>query len=139
MLPVLGVRERAADALREEHAVGEPCQRVVEGLVPELVLQLRELGQRLLQAVVLDQHSRVLGIGLEEPEVLGPEAVRVRPVADEKHSPDLGLDAKRRQHHLPQPELVEEVLERRLRRTRLRNEARGPSLGDGPDGAVLGR
>ena len=135
---VVGVGQRAADALGEEHAVGQTRQRIVERLVAELVLQLGELGQRLLQAVVLDQHARVLRVGLEEPEMLGSEAVGVRAIADQEHAADLGLDPKRGQHHLAQAELSEEMLERWLRRPPLRHEACGPGLRDRPDRAVLG-
>ena len=71
--------------------------------------------------------------------MLGPETVGVRAVADEQHTADLGLDPQRGEHHLAQPELSEEMLERRLRRPPFRYEARGPGLGDRPDRAVLGR
>ena len=77
----VAVVERAADPLREEHPVRQSRERVVVGLVPELVLQLRELRDGLLEPVVLDEHAGVARIGLEQAQVLGPEALRIRAVA----------------------------------------------------------
>ena len=61
--------ERLAHALGEQRAVGEPGQRIVVGLVLELVLQVAQLGDGLLEAVVLQRGARVGGQRLEQRAV----------------------------------------------------------------------
>ena len=51
--------ERGGDALREESPVRQARERVVVGLVVELLLQHCQLGDRLLQPVVLEQDRSV--------------------------------------------------------------------------------
>ena len=58
--------ERLAHPLAEQRAVGEPGERVVVGLVLELVLQIAQLGDGLLEAVVLQRGARVGGQRLEQ-------------------------------------------------------------------------
>ena len=77
----VAVVERAADPLREEHPVRKAGERVVVGLVAELVLQLRELGDGLLEPVVLDEHAGVARVRLEQAQVLGAKALGIRTVA----------------------------------------------------------
>ena len=80
--------ERLAHPLAEQRAVGEPGERVVVGLVLELVLQVAQLGDGLLEAVELQRGARVGGQRLEQRAVgLGeaarePEAVREHERAD---------------------------------------------------------
>ena len=58
--------ERLAHLLAEQRAVGEPGERVVVGLVVELVLQVAQLGDGLLEAVVLERDAGVGGQRLEQ-------------------------------------------------------------------------
>ena len=51
---VQGVCERFVDAGAEQGPVAEPRQRVVVGLVAELLLESRQLGERLLELAVLE-------------------------------------------------------------------------------------
>ena len=62
--------ERLRDARGEESAVRQPGERVVVGLVAELLLQLGHLRQRALEPSVLEQHARVARERLEQGEVL---------------------------------------------------------------------
>ena len=74
----LGVaaRQRGADLLAEERAVRQAGERVVVGLVVQLLLQVAQLEDRLLEAVELQRGARVGGERLEEREVLRGEAAR---------------------------------------------------------------
>ncbi len=66
--------ERLAHLLAEQRAVGQAGQRVVRGLVPELVLQLAQVGDGLLEAVVLERGAGVGGQGVEQRAVVLGEA-----------------------------------------------------------------
>ena len=68
--------EQLAELIEEQRAVGEPGQRVVEGLVLEAALQLAQLGDEVLQAVVLQRDAGVVGQRAEEREVVAVEAAR---------------------------------------------------------------
>ena len=76
--------ERLAHALGEQGAVGEPGQRVVVGLMGELVLQVAQLGDGLLEAVELQRGGRVGGQRLEQRAVAVGEAAG-EPVAVGEH------------------------------------------------------
>ena len=76
--------ERLAHALGEQRAVGEPGQRIVVGLMGELVLQVAQLGDGLLEAVELQRGGRVGGQRLEQRAVGVGEAAR-EPVAVGEH------------------------------------------------------
>ncbi len=54
-------RGRRSTRLEEGRAVRELGQGVVVGEVMELLLQLRDVGERLLEATVLEQHARMAG------------------------------------------------------------------------------
>ena len=79
-------RERARDVLGEEHPVRELGQRVVRRLVPQLLLERRELCDGCLEPIVLEEHTRMPRVRLEQPNVLGPEPRLVLGVADQ-HDP----------------------------------------------------
>ena len=100
--PVGGrVLDRAVDLLGEQAAVGEAGQRVVVGLEPELLLEPRQLRQRLLQLAVLEGDGRLVGERLEEPQVVVGEGRPLgQPVRDD-HRPDQpGLAEQRRGHRV---------------------------------------
>ena len=59
--------ERPHDMLSEQPAIREIGERVVMGLMVEVFLERAQLRERLLQPVVLEQHTRVSGESLEEP------------------------------------------------------------------------
>ena len=67
-------RQPLVDLLGEQGPVGEAGQRVVMGLVAELLLEPRELGQRLLELAVLEGDRGLVGQRLEQPEVVVGEA-----------------------------------------------------------------
>jgi len=66
-------RRLAAAALGEQRAVGQPGQRVVVGLVMQLLLEDAELQHRLLEPVVLERDAGVVGQRVEQPEILAVE------------------------------------------------------------------
>ena len=65
--------EPRGDDLGEQRAVRQAGQRVVRGLVVELLLELPELLERLFQLAVLERDRGVVGERLEQLEVLGLE------------------------------------------------------------------
>ena len=88
--------ERLVHAAVEQATVREAGERVVEGLVPELGLEVGELGQRLLELLVLEQQRRVAREGAEELLVLLAErGDLVRPVADEEQPEEAVLALER--------------------------------------------
>ena len=67
----------------EQRPVRQAGERVVQRLVAELRLEIGQLGERLLELLVLEQQRRVAGEGAEEPLVLLAEGRDlVRPVAE---------------------------------------------------------
>ena len=68
--PGVGQLDRLVDLLGEQAAVGEAGQRVVVGLVAELLLEPRQLRERLLQLAVLERDGRLVGERLEQPQVV---------------------------------------------------------------------
>ena len=69
----LAAVELLAHALHEQRAVREVRERVVVGLVVELVLQGLKLVDGLLEAVVLERDGRVVGQRLQQAQVVGAE------------------------------------------------------------------
>ena len=69
-------QQRVVDAVAEQRAVGEVGERVVEGLVRELLLQLGEARDRLLEVTVLQRRAGLDGERLEEVQVALVEAAR---------------------------------------------------------------
>ena len=63
-------REPLVDPLEEQAPVGESGQRVVVGLVAELLLEPRQLRERLLELAVLERDAGLVGERLEEPQVV---------------------------------------------------------------------
>ena len=93
--------EARGDDLGEQRAVGEPGQRVVRGLVVELLLELPELLERLLQLAVLERDRGVVGQRLEQLQVLGLERAEVvERVRDEERPDDRRLAEQRRDDRL---------------------------------------
>ena len=105
----LGVAlERLAHALAEQRAVGQPGQRVVVGLVLELVLEVAQLGDGLLEAVVLERGAGVGGQRLEQRAIGAGEAAG-EPVAVREHdrADDAVLAAQHAEHAVAHAALVE--------------------------------
>ena len=91
--------ERLAHLLAEQRAVGEPGERVVVGLVLELVLQLAQLGDGLLEAVVLQRGARVGGQRLEQRAVAVGEAAREAEAVREHDRADHAILAAQHAEH----------------------------------------
>ena len=93
------VLDRGVDLLGEQAAVGEAGQRVVVGLEPELLLEPRQLRQRLLELAVLERDGRLVGERLEQPQVVvGERRPLGQPVGDD-HRPDQPRLAEQRRRH----------------------------------------
>ena len=73
----VGRFETRGDDLGEQRSVGQAGQRVVRGLVMELLLEPPELLERLLELAVLERDRGVVGERLEQLEVLGLERADV--------------------------------------------------------------
>ena len=67
---VLFVDERLADRVGEQRAVGQAGERIVVGLMVELLLEDAELEDGLLEAVVLESDARVGGERLEQLQIV---------------------------------------------------------------------
>ena len=91
--------ERLAHLLAEQRAVGEPGQRVVVGLVLELVLQVAQLGDGLLEAVELQRGARVGGQRLEQRAVAVGEAAREAEAVGEHDRADHAVLAAQHAEH----------------------------------------
>ena len=101
--PVRPARDPLVDLLEEQAPVGEPGQRVVVGLVAELLLEPRQLGERLLELAVLEGDRGLVGERLEEPQVVvGERRALGQPVADQERADDARLAAERGDHRLAQ-------------------------------------
>ena len=88
----------AASHLLGEHGpVREPGQRVVVGLVPELLLEPRQLRERLLQLAVLERDRGLVGERLEQAQVVIVERGPLgQPVRDGHRADHPGLAHQRR-------------------------------------------
>ena len=64
------LRDGLPDLVGEQHAVREVRERVVVGLVMELLLKHAELRDGLFEPVVLERDARVAGERVEQAEVL---------------------------------------------------------------------
>ena len=68
-------RELVLDRLEQVEAVRQAGERVVVRLVAQLLLELRHLGERMLEPAVLEQDARMAGEGAEQLDVgLGERA-----------------------------------------------------------------
>ena len=84
------------DRLHEMHSVRQAGQRVVVGLVAQLLLQLRHLGQRMLEASVLDQDAGMSGEGLEQVAIgLSERAHVAGALADDQETEGAVLTVQR--------------------------------------------
>ena len=69
------MRVRVADVdgvprpVQEQGAVGQPGERVVQRLVPQLLLQVGHLAEVLLQSAALERRRHVAGEGVQQREV----------------------------------------------------------------------
>ena len=73
------------------------------GLVAELLLQSRELRQRLLELAVLERDCGVVGKGLEQAQIVVAERGALgQAIADQEGSDDPGLAAEGGDHRLAQ-------------------------------------
>src|SRR5262249_42583916 len=70
-------REAPPEPLREQRAVRKTRERVVVRLVPQLFLELRERGERLLQLAVLEGNGSVIRECLEQPLIVSIERADV--------------------------------------------------------------
>ena len=133
----MSVRELAAQPLHEHQPVRQPGERVVVGLMMELLLERAQLGHGLLQPVVLQRHAGVVGEHFEQSPVLAAvaaleaEAVREHDDADQP-----ALAGQHRDHRVADPALLQVRPQRgRLVRGRerdhrvLRVDQRGELLG----------
>ncbi len=138
--------DRRGHPLREEHAVRQSGERVVEGLMPQLLLERRQLLEGLLQPTVLQHHGGVTAEGGEHRDVLGAERRRLAGAVTDDHEPDdVALRGEHADHRVPQTARREHALEVRLEwpvRDGQRDEARDPDRLDRegvgirhPDGA----
>ena len=94
-----GRADPLADRFEEQRPVRQPGQRVVVGLVAELLLEARQLGQRLLEVAVLEGNRRLVGEGLQQAEVIVAERCPLRQaVGDDHRADDLRLAAQRADH-----------------------------------------
>ena len=90
--------EQLAEPVEEERAVGQAGERVVEGLVLEAALELAQLGDEVLEAVVLQRDARVVGQRAEEREVVAVEAADRAAVGDQEGADDARLARERGEH-----------------------------------------
>jgi hypothetical protein len=96
------VLDGSVDLLGEQAAVGEPGQRVVVGLEPELLLESRELRERLLELAVLERDGGLVGERLEQPQVIVRERRPLGQAVGDDHRPDQpGLAQQWRRHRVP--------------------------------------
>ena len=106
--------ERLVDAGVEEAPVRQARERVVERLVAELRLEIGELGERLLELLVLEQQRRVAREGAEELLVLLSERRHlVGAVADEQHAEQAVLAHERGEDRVLEAALGQVGVERR--------------------------
>ena len=84
----LPVAEVLRDLLGEQGPVRQVGQRVVVGLVAELLLEPAELGQRLLELAVLERDRDLVGERLEEAQVVVAEARALGQPVDDRQGPD---------------------------------------------------
>jgi hypothetical protein len=80
--------------------------------VAQLLLQLLQLGQRLLQAVVLEQHAGVLRERLEQTQVVVGEGLVAAAITCEQHADDAVVPTQRGQHRVAQTQLGEQSTQR---------------------------
>jgi hypothetical protein len=117
--------QQLAELLEEQGAVREPRERVVVGLMLEAPLQLAQLRDEVLEAVVLERHARVVGQRAAQREVVGVEAARLAAIGDQEGPDHPRLAGQRGEHRAldaaPLQRRVEHpILERALEQQRRR-------------------
>ena len=107
-----GALHGLGDARGEERAVRQAGESVVVRLMPQLLLQLRHLRERLLEAAVLEQDGGVAVERLEEHEVVLVELRHVAdPAADEEKPEDALVAAERADDAVREAAGCEEAVE----------------------------
>ena len=97
-------RELAAQALHEQQPVRQLGERVVVGLVVELLLERVELRDGLLEPVVLQRHAGVVGEHLEQALVLDAvAALEPEPVREHDDADQPALAGQHRDHRVADP------------------------------------
>ena len=80
----------------------------MEGLVAQLLLEVLQLGDRLLEAVVLQRDARVVGERLEQLQVVGGEdADHAVAVGEHQRADHAVLAGEHREHRLVDAALLE--------------------------------
>ena len=93
----VGSTSRSSTCSTKRLRLREAGQRVVVGLVAELLLEPRQLGQRLLELAVLERDRGLVGERLEQPQVVVAERRALgQPVGDLDRADHAGLAAERR-------------------------------------------
>ena len=132
----VGRTSRALTCSANRLRLREAGQRVVVGLVAELLLEPRELGQRLLELAVLERDRGLVGERLEEAQVVVGEGRALgQAVGDQDRADHAGLAAERRDHRLAdrRPAAARRLTGRR----RTRAAPPGPGARIGSSGASL--
>ena len=93
------VGDRGLDLVGEQRSVGEVRERVVVGLVVELLLEDRQLHDGLLEAVVLERDARVAGERVEQSQVVVVERAHDAEAVGEHDRADHALLAGERCDH----------------------------------------
>ena len=102
------VRELAAQPLHEHQPVRQPGERVVVGLMMELLLERAQLGHGLLEPVVLQRHAGVVGQHLEQsPVLLAVGALEAEAVREHDDADHPALAGQHRDHRVADPALLE--------------------------------
>ena len=100
--------QRVLHAVDEQRAVREVGERVVEGLVVQLLLELAQLQDRLLEAVVLERDAGVVGERLEQLQVVVAErADHAEAVGEHDRADHAFLARQHREHRVRDPAAVE--------------------------------
>ena len=102
------VGELAAQPLHEQQPVRQVGERVVVGLVVELLLERAQLDHGLLEPVVLQRHAGVVGEHLEQPLVLAAvAALDAEAVGEHDDADHPVLAGQHRDHRVADPALLE--------------------------------
>ena len=105
-------RELVLDRLEQVKAVRQAGEAVVVRLVAELLLELRHLGERMLEPAVLEQDARMAGEGAEQLDVgLGERADVPEALADDEQAERPVLAAQRSHDRVLEPARGEERIE----------------------------
>ena len=104
--------ELLLDRLDQVDPVRQTGETVVIRLVAELLLELRHLGERVLEPAVLEQDARVAGEGAEELDVgLGEGADVAEALAHDEQAERPGLAAQRGHDRVLEPARAKERVE----------------------------